>query len=75
MRCIGCFLLFRFINPEQQRLYEAIDGKTAIIGLLERVTGKREKPGLRERARLFYRQLWFSDQVVFDASNEAGGHQ
>jgi SAM-dependent methyltransferase len=67
--------LFLPIDSEQLRLYEAIDGKTAIIDLLERVTGKREKPGLRERARLFYRQLWFSDQVVFNASNEARGYQ
>jgi SAM-dependent methyltransferase len=67
--------LFLPIDSEQLRLYEAIDGKTAIIGLLERVAGKREKPGPRERARLFYSQLWFSDQVVFDASNGGGRRQ
>ena len=39
-----------------------------MTGLLERIAGKKEKPGLRERARFFYRQLWFYDQVVFDAS-------
>jgi SAM-dependent methyltransferase len=60
--------LFLPIDSEQLRLHEAIDGKTAITGLLERVAGRKEKPGLRERARFFYRQLWFYDQVVFDAS-------
>jgi SAM-dependent methyltransferase len=60
--------LFLPIDSEQLRLYEAIDGKTAITGLLERVAGKKEAPGLYERARRFYRQLWFYDQVVFDAS-------
>jgi SAM-dependent methyltransferase len=60
--------LFLPIDTEQLRLYEAIDGKTAITGLLERVAGRKEVPGLYERARWFYRQLWFYDQVVFDAS-------
>jgi len=64
--------LFLPIDSEQLRLYEAIDGKTAITGLLERVAGKKEKPDLRERARFFYRQLWFYDQVVFDASTGGG---
>jgi hypothetical protein len=64
--------LFLPIDSEQLQLYEAIDGKTAITGLLERVAGKKEKPGLRERARFFYRQLWFYDQVVFDASTGGG---
>jgi SAM-dependent methyltransferase len=67
--------LFLPIDSEQLRLYDAIDGKTAIIGLLERVAGKRGKSGLRERDRLFFRQLWFSDQVVFDASSAAGRGQ
>jgi SAM-dependent methyltransferase len=64
--------LFLPIDSEQLRLYEAIDAKTAIAGLLERVAGKKEKPGLRERARFFYRQLWFYDQLVFDASTGGG---
>jgi hypothetical protein len=64
--------LFLPIDSEQLRLYEAIDGKTAITGLLERVAGKIEAPGLYERARRFYRQLWFYDQVVFDASTGGG---
>jgi hypothetical protein len=56
------------VDVEQLRFYEEIDGKTAITGLLERVAGSNATPGLRERARRFFRQLWFYDQVVFDAS-------
>jgi SAM-dependent methyltransferase len=67
--------LFLPIDSEQLRLYEAIDGKTAITGLLERVAGKKEAPGLYERACRFYRQLWFYDQVVFDASTGGGRRQ
>jgi hypothetical protein len=67
--------LFLPIDSEQLRLYEAIDGKTAITGVLERAAGRKEKPGLRERARFFYRQLWFYDQVVFDASTGEGRRQ
>ncbi|HVP13059.1 MAG TPA: class I SAM-dependent methyltransferase, partial [Phycisphaerae bacterium] len=63
--------LFLPIDTEQLRLYAAIDGTTAITGLLERVAGPKEASGRYERARRFYRQLWFYDQVVFDAS--AGG--
>jgi hypothetical protein len=56
------------IDAEQLRLYEAIDAKTAIANLLERVAGPKEAPGLYERARRFFEQLWLFDQVVFDAS-------
>jgi len=64
--------LFLPIDVEQLRLYEAIDGKTTIAGLLERVASSNATPGLRERACFFYRQLWFYDQVVFDASTVRG---
>jgi len=67
--------LFLPIDTEQLRLYEAIDGKTAIAGLLERVAGPKEASGRYERARRFYRQLWFYDQVVFDASTGGGRRQ
>jgi hypothetical protein len=67
--------LFLPIDSEQLRLYEAIDGKMAITGLLERIAGRKEAPSLYERARWFYRQLWFYDQVVFDASTGAGSRQ
>jgi SAM-dependent methyltransferase len=60
--------LFLTIDAEQLRLYEAIDAKTAIANLLERVAGPKGARGLYERACRFYRQLWFYDQVVFDAS-------
>ena len=64
--------LFLPIDAEQLRLYEAIDGATAIAGLLERATVGKDSSGLRERARRFYGQLWFYDQVVFDASTVRG---
>jgi hypothetical protein len=64
--------LFLSIDAEQLRLYEAIDGATAIAGLLERAGGGKDRSGLRERARRFYGQLWFYDQVVFDASTVRG---
>jgi SAM-dependent methyltransferase len=56
------------VDVEQLRFYEAIDGKTTITGLLERVAGSNATPGLRERACFFFMQLWFYDQVVLDAS-------
>jgi SAM-dependent methyltransferase len=60
------------IDAEQLRLYEAIDGATTITGLLERAAVGKDSSGLRERARRFYGQLWFYDQVVFDASTVRG---
>lgn len=60
--------LFLPIDAEQLRLYGAIDGKTTITGLLERVAGGSATPGLQERACFFYRQLWLYDQVVFHVS-------
>jgi SAM-dependent methyltransferase len=67
--------LFLPIDSEQLQLYEAIDGKTAITGLLERIAGRKEAPGLYERARRFFMQLWFYDQVVFNASIGGGRRQ
>jgi SAM-dependent methyltransferase len=67
--------LFLPIDSEQLRLYEAIDAKTAIAGLLERVAGPKETSGLYERARRFFMQLWFYDQVVFNASIGGGRRQ
>jgi len=75
MLCTGCFLLFRLINPEQQRLSEAIDGSTEIKVCYDvRLTGMRP-PDMQERPRWLSRQLWFSEQLVFKASNEARGCQ
>jgi hypothetical protein len=67
-RAHSCRDLFLPADAEQLRLYEAIDGKTTITGLLERVAGSHATPDLRERACFFYRQLWFYDQVVFQVS-------
>jgi hypothetical protein len=63
-----CRDLFLPVDAEQLRLYQAIDGKTTIAGLLELVAGGSATPGLRERACSFFGQLWFYDQVVYQVS-------
>ena len=63
-----CRDLFLPVDAEQLRLYQAIDGKTTIAGILARVTGSHATHGLQERTCSFFSQLWFYDQVVFQVS-------
>ena len=54
--------LYLFIDEQQKRIYEAIDGRRSVSEILEHV-----KAG---RAREFFAELWWYDQVVFDTSKE-----
>ncbi len=56
------------INAAQERLYGAIDG-TRTIGEISRIaTDDSKNKGGQEFTRSFFEQLWWYDQVVFDAS-------
>lgn len=54
--------LYLFIDEQQKRIYEAIDGRRSVSEILEHV-----KAG---PAREFFEELWWYDQVVFDTSKE-----
>jgi len=57
--------LYMPVNAREKRLVDAIDGEHT-IGEIARVHGDSET------ARNLFRQLWWYDQVVFDASSGAG---
>ena len=54
--------LFIVIDPQQKQMYDAIDGRRSIAEIVETVSGSGT------RARDFFQQLWWYDQVVFDTS-------
>ncbi len=60
------------IDVEQRRLFEAIDGHRCIAEILDRVATLGNRTHLEDRARPFFEQLWFYDQVVFDAYWQCG---
>jgi len=59
--------LYLPIDKEEKQLFEAIDGKRTVAGIV-RNTWVREQHW--ERARTFFERLWWYDQVVFDASGQ-----
>ena len=56
--------LYLFIDEQQKRIYDAIDGRRSVSEILEGVNG------MKASAREFFEQLWWYDQVVFDTSKE-----
>lgn len=54
--------LFIIIDPQQKRIFDAIDGRRSIAEIVDKV----EQPA--RQARAFFEQLWWYDQVVFDTS-------
>ena len=60
--------LYLFIDEQQKRIYDAIDGRRSISEILDHVTGAVK--GATPPARGFFEQLWWYDQVVFDTSKE-----
>jgi 2-polyprenyl-3-methyl-5-hydroxy-6-metoxy-1,4-benzoquinol methylase len=56
------------IDEAERRLFEAIDGQKTIAEILDNVPVR----GGHERGRTFFEQLWWYDQVVFDASQPLG---
>jgi SAM-dependent methyltransferase len=53
--------LFLVIDAREKRIFEAIDGRRSISEILEKVKEKGTSP-------LFFKKLWWYDQVVFDTS-------
>jgi len=56
------------IDPAEKRLFDAIDGERTIIDLVERARPSAGDTPRLDIARGFFERLWWSDQVVFDAS-------
>ena len=57
---------FTLQKPFGERLFDAIDGQRSIAEILD--TGPVRMDRSQERARAFFKRLWWYDQVVFDAS-------
>jgi hypothetical protein len=53
--------LMLFIDAREKRMFEAIDGRRSISEILDKVKEKGTSP-------LFFKKLWWYDQVVFDTS-------
>jgi hypothetical protein len=49
------------IDAREKRMFEAIDGRRSISEILDKVNEKGSSP-------LFFKKLWWYDQVVFDTS-------
>ncbi len=60
------------IDRYEKRLFEAIDGRRTIAGILNHAATPSGKPRRQARARAFFERLWWYDQVVFDASRSTG---
>jgi SAM-dependent methyltransferase len=58
--------LYLFIDEQQKRIYDAIDGRRSISEILDQV----KEQGATQPAREFFEDLWWYDQVVFDTSKE-----
>jgi len=54
--------LYLIIDPQEKQMFDAIDGRRSIADIVAQV--KDAAP----RARDFFEQLWWYDQVVFDTS-------
>jgi len=55
------------MNATQNRLLEAIDGKSTLHEIIQ-ITGEGNR---KKQALNFFRRLWQYDQIVFDASHRA----
>ncbi|MFY9842713.1 MAG: class I SAM-dependent methyltransferase [Terriglobales bacterium] len=63
--------LFLPIGPTEKRLFDAIDGVRSIRDLVESTQSSSHPTTNIDQARTFFEQLWWHDQVVFDASRTA----
>jgi SAM-dependent methyltransferase len=55
------------INPAQERVFSAIDGKRTVDEVLRGAAGTAK----RDQGREFVERLWHYDQIVFDATGSA----
>ena len=60
--------LFVPIDAAEKCLFDAIDGQCTIVALVERARPSAGDTPRLDVARGFFERLWWSDQVVFDAS-------
>ncbi|MGB7952112.1 MAG: methyltransferase, partial [Candidatus Binatia bacterium] len=56
------------IDSTEKRLFDAIDGNYSIGGIVERTLPSSQTKSSLDRARTFFENLSWYDQVVFDAS-------
>jgi SAM-dependent methyltransferase len=62
--------LFLPIGPTEKRFFDAIDGIRSIADIVERELPSHRTTSLN-LARIFFKRLWWHDQVVFDASQRS----
>jgi len=63
--------LFLPIGSTEKQLFEAIDGDRSISDIVERTLSSSHHTKHLDLARAFFEQLWWHDQVVFDASQQS----
>ena len=56
------------VSAQEKRWYDAINGKRTIDEIIRSATSSDSRQPQHERAKAFFEQLWWYDQVVFDAS-------
>ena len=56
------------IDSTEKRLFDAIDGRSSIAGIVERTLRSSQTESQDDMARTFFEKLWWYDQVVFDGS-------
>jgi SAM-dependent methyltransferase len=60
--------LINAIDSTEKRMFDAIDGRSSIDEIAQRVAASSPKQSPLDPARAFFERLWWYDQVVFDAS-------
>jgi hypothetical protein len=63
--------LYLPISAAEQRLFDAMDGRSSIDELMARALPISRRTEQLDTARTFFERLWWYDQVVFDASNSS----
>lgn len=63
--------LYLPISAAEQRLFDAIDGRSSIDELMARTLPASRRTEQLDTARTFFERLWWYDQVVFDASSSS----
>lgn len=61
--------LFLPIDTTEKRLFDAIDGERSIADIVENTASPSDRATSLDTARVFFKRLWWQDQVVFDASS------
>ena len=68
--------LFLVIDATEKTLLDAIDGQRTIRDIIERTLPSEDLGAYVDRVSNFFEQLWWYDQIVFDASrNGSSGNK